>query len=201
MKIQESFQYFSELLDTRFTNGVYTTEDSVRYTFFQSLVSKMNLKDHEIILEYPHPIIEKAEIDMLIPPTDQRDELVFEFKFDREMPSGHNSPRPMKAGKMFADLARLSKYKEKHEKSKCFFVYVTDYEMADYLSKDSNRLDDFFNLLPNETLKIDESYVNNHSETFISQAMTYGQFEIDVSLAHSSDLNKQYYVRVYEIDP
>jgi hypothetical protein len=199
--LQKTFQHFSENLDIRFTNEVYTTEDSVRYTFFQSLTSIMNLSLEEIILEFPHPVIKRAEIDMLIPPKEGRNELVFEFKFDREMPSGHNSPRPMKAGKLFADLVRLSKYKEKHGKSKCFFVYVTDYEMADYMNKDSNRLNDFFNLPQNEILKINDVYINNHSDTFVSQALTYGTHNIDVSLSHFANLNKTFYVRIYEIDP
>jgi len=195
-----AFHDFTKHLDIRFTNSVYTTEDSVRYTFFQSLASKMNLGTEEIILEFPHPVIKRAEIDMLIPPKERRNELVFEFKFDREMPSGHNSPRPMKAGKLFADLVRLSKYKGKFEESKCFFVYVTDYEMADYMNKDSNRLNDFFNLPQNKILKINDAYINNHSDTFVSQALTYGKCDIDVSLSHFANLNKTFYVRIYEID-
>ena len=201
IELTDSFRDFSELLGIRFSNNVYTTEDSVRYTFFLSLITKMNLEASEIILEYPHPIIDRAEIDMFIPSKNERDELVFEFKYDREMPSGHNSPRPMKAGKLFADLVRLAKYKEKYNESKCYFVYVTDFEMADYLSKDSNRLDDFFNLSENKTLKIDEVYVKNHSDTFVNQAMTYGQFEINVSCVKFSNLNKNFFVRIYEINP
>ena len=197
--LQDAFQDFSDHLERRFANKVYTTEDSVRYTFFQSLSSKMNLSAEEIILESPHPIIKRAEIDMLIPPKDKRDELVFEFKFDRAIPSGHNSPRPMKAGKLFADLVRLSKYKEKFSHSKCFFVYVTDFEMADYLSKDSNRLDDFFNLLSDGTLSIDKSYIDNHSETFVSQINLNGDHALKVSSEYSKDLNKGFFVRIYQV--
>ena len=80
----------------------------------------MNLESYEIVLESCHPNIDRAEIDMLVILTDQREQFVFEFKFDREIPSGYVFPRPMKAGKQFADLVRLSKYKKHHKKCKCF---------------------------------------------------------------------------------
>ena len=82
-----------------------------------------------------------------------------------------------------------------------FFIYVTYYKMHDHFIKDSNRFNDFFNLSLNTILKINKTYVNNHSDTFISQAITYEEFELNISLCYSIDLNKNFYVRIYDIVP
>ncbi len=76
-----------------------------------------------------------------------KEKIFFEFKFNRKIPSGKNQPSPIHAGKLFVDLVRLVKCKEKYNKTECFFVYVTDSVMTNYLQKDSNRLNDFFNII------------------------------------------------------
>ena len=135
-KLQSAFQKFGDLLDTRFSKEVFTTEDSVRYTFFYAISSEFELVPHDIVLESVHPNIDgHKEIDMLIPEKKDCPELVFEFKYDRKQPSGTNSPRPLKAGHLFADIFRQFRYKKEHQKSKCFLIYVTDFEQANYYQK------------------------------------------------------------------
>ena len=196
-KLQSAFQKFGVLLDDRFSKDVFTKEDSVRYTFFHAISSDLELIPSDIILESVHPNIEGAEIDMLIPEKTDCPELVFEFKYDVKRRS--TSPRPLKAGHLFADIFRLFLYKKEHQKSKCFLIYVTSLEQANYLSKEENRLDDFFNLLTGQTLQINSDYVNNHSNTFVNAASTYGIHECEVLSCLNLDLANSHYVRIFEI--
>ena len=199
-KLQSAFQKFGKLLDTRFSKNVFTTEDSVRYTFFNAMSSVFELVPDDIVLESIHPNIDgHKEIDMLIPEKKDCPELVFEFKYDRKIPSGTNSPRPQKAGHLFADIFRQFRYKKEHQKSKCFLIYVTDFEQANYLSKEENRLDDFFKLLNGQTLQINLDYINNHSDTFVNAAKTYGIHECKILSCLNTDLKNSNFVRIFEI--
>ncbi|HJV45277.1 MAG TPA: hypothetical protein VJ824_06075, partial [Bacillota bacterium] len=101
---------FVEALRLRLDKGVFTTEDSVRYTFFTTLMNELNVQPYEVILENLHPSIERIKVDTYIPSTTNRKGLVSEFKYDREIPSGKNAPRPHKAGKVFADIYRLFQF-------------------------------------------------------------------------------------------
>ena len=117
-KLQSAFQKFGDLLDTRFSKEVFTTEDSVRYTFFYAISSEFELVPHDIVLESVHPNIDgHKEIDMLIPEKKDCPELVFEFKYDRKAPGGKNPASPLKAGHLFADIFRQFRYKKEHQKS------------------------------------------------------------------------------------
>ena len=196
-KLQLTFQKFAELLDTRFSKDVFTKEDSIRYTFFYAMCLELGLGPEDIILESVHPNIEGAEIDMLIPEKTDCPELVFEFKYDVKRRS--MSTRPFKAGHLFADIFRLFLYKKEHQKSKCFLIYVTSLDQANYLSKEENRLDDFFNLLTGQILQINSDYVNNHSNTFVNAASTYGIHECEVLSCLNLDLANSHYVRIFEI--
>ena len=197
-KLQSAFQKFGDLLDTRFSKEVFTTEDSVRYTFFYAISSEFELVPHDIVLESVHPNIDgHKEIDMLIPEKKDCPELVFEFKYDVKRRS--NSPRPLKAGHLFADIFRLFLYKKEHQKSKCFLIYVTDFEQANYLSKEENRLDDFFNLPTGQTLQINSDYVNNHSDTFVNAASTYEIHECKILSCLNMDLVNSNFIRIFEI--
>ena len=199
-KLESIFVKFGELLDTRFSKNVFTTEDSVRYTFFYAISSEFELVPHDIVLESVHPNIDgHKEIDMLIPEKKDCPELVFEFKYDRKQPSGTNSPRPLKAGHLFADIFRQFRYKKEHQKSKCFLIYVTDFEQANYLSKEENRLDDFFNLPTGQTLQINSDYVNNHSDTFVNAASTYEIHECKILSCLNMDLVNSNFIRIFEI--
>ena len=197
-KLQLTFQKFAELLDTRFSKDVFTTEDSVRYTFFYAISSELELVPHDIILESEHPNIDgHKEIDMLIPEKKDCPELVFEFKYDVKRLTAPASP--FKAGHLFADIFRLFLYKKEHQKSKCFLIYVTSLAQANYLSKERNRLDDFFNLPIGQTLQINSDYVKNHVDTFVNAASTYGIHECKILSYLNMDLENSHYVRIFEI--
>jgi hypothetical protein len=191
--LDEVFGKFVDYLQDRFSRQIYTTEDSIRYTFFHSLVGIGGISPSEIVLEHPHPRIPGAEIDAFLP----RENLVFEFKYDREIPSGRNLPRPRKAGKVFADIFRLLTFSQKEEVRR-FFVYVTDREMFSYYQNRNNGLYDFFNLMPKNRLRIGRDYVDQHCRTFVKSAgKTVGECEI---LSHiKTNLKKQIWIRIYEV--
>ena len=195
--LQNAFRGFSNLLDKRFEKKIFTKEDPVRYTFFYAITKELELLPHEILLESPHPNIDNAEIDMQIPETNQIPESIFEFKYDVKRQS--TMPHPLKAGSLFADIFRLSLYKKDNQNTRCFLIYVTDSQMANYLSRDRNRLDDFFNLQQNQVLTINEKYVKNHSETFVKQASKYGIHECVIKSCLNDNLAESHFVRIYEI--
>lgn len=191
--LAEVFIKFVDNLRNRFSKQVYTTEDSIRYTFFHSLVELGGISPSQMILEQPHPKIPRAEIDAFVPD----EKLVFEFKYDRTIPSGKNLPRPMKAGKTFADLFRLSTFVT-GENLRRFFVYVTDGEMFSYYQNKNNRLYDFFNLAPKTQLVIDEKYVNKHCKTFIKSTGTnLTSCKIESQL--STNIRNQLWIKIYEV--
>ena len=196
-KLQSAFQKFGALLNIRFSKDVFTKEDSIRYTFFYATCLELGLGPEDIILESVHPNIEGAEIDMLIPENKDYPELVFEFKYDVKRRSV--SAAPFKAGHLFADIFRLFLYKKEHQKSNCFLIYVTSLEQANYLSKEKNRLNNFFNLPTGQTLQINSDYVKNHADTFVNAAKAYGIHECKILSCLNLDLANSHYVRIYEI--
>jgi len=199
MLIEEAFREFAKLLEDRFHKGTFTTEDSIRYTFFYCLSNYGNLHPSEIILEYPHPSISNAKVDTYIPPKNNRFGLVFEFKFDRAIPSAKTAPRPQKAGKIFMDIMRLTLFPS-HDKIRRYFVYVTDEEMASYFQNKHNQLNDFFNLMPQQTLRVDKAYINRHSMTFVKSVGT-NIVPCEIMCLLSKEFQRVMWLRVYEIKP
>ena len=74
-RLKATFDKFGELLDERLLRHVYTTEDSIRYTFFHCLTSHAGINPVDIILEQPHPAIDGAKVDLYIPSLDDREGL------------------------------------------------------------------------------------------------------------------------------
>ena len=196
MILDKTARRFAHLVKERFSLDIYTTEDSIRYLFFCSLLVELNINPNELVLEYPHPGIQKKKIDTISLAANDRPELVFEFKFDRSIPSGQNSPKPMKAGGLLKDVSRLAKYKTEKNASRCFFVYVTDLEMMRYMNNPGNNLAEFFNLGIKIEMHIDEEYINQHSKTLIESVGTITPCRI--SGCFREDYRK-YAIRIYEI--
>jgi len=162
--LQAVLKRFAELLHVRLQLGVFTTEDSVRYAFFYSFLEMTAMRPEDIVLEYPHPTIERAHIDMWVPGFSDGG-LAAEFKYDRSIPSGTNTPRPQKAGKLLLDLYRLGRVQERAFR---VFVYCTDSEMATYLKKSSNGLADLFDLPVRRMLRIDARYLEGRCPTLVN---------------------------------
>jgi hypothetical protein len=196
----EVFKQFVKLLADRFSKQVYTTHDSIRYSLFYCLTSYGKIHASDIILEYPHPHI-SGEVDTYIPPKSGGSGLVFEFKFDREIPSGKNPPKTQKAGKVFADIFRLALFESNNENIQRYFVYVTDKEMAIYFQNPSNHLDDFFDLTIGDTLRIDRRYIEeNHPNAFVKSVGSHiGNCEVVCHLR--KEFTPKIWLRIYEIKP
>ena len=122
------YKAFNEILKNRLQNNVFTTEDSVRYSFFVALLLERSFDPNDIIMEYPHNRIKKAQVDTYIPNYDGK-EVIIEFKYDRAIPSGKNAPRPQKAGRHFNDMSRLLDFSTSLPAIR-LFIYLTDSEMA-----------------------------------------------------------------------
>ncbi len=191
--LHEVFTQANDILHQRFQKKVHTTEDSVRYIFFHFITNRLPVEPNDIILEYPHTTIPRAEIDMHIPQINSEKGLTFEFKYDRKIPSGRNSPRPQKAGKIFADLFRLNSFEANITRK--IFVYLTDIEMHSYFINKKNQLSDFYNLQKNGALPITKEYLSNKSDTFIKNVGQPKNRELKVKKLFDSKLCSQHWLK------
>jgi hypothetical protein len=195
----EILRCFGELLVDRFSKRVHTTEDSIRYNLFHCLTAVGGFHPSEVILEFPHSSIPRAKVDVFIPPANRRSGFVFEFKFDRGIPSGRSQPRPQKAGKVFADASRLAKFRTDGA-VKRILIYVLDPEMSAYFRNPQNGLDDFFGLERGGNLRLDRNYIGRHCQTFARGAgIEFVESELNC-LANKS-LPRGFELRIYEVKP
>ena len=195
--LHQVLQGFEALIRARLEKGVFTTEDSVRYTFFSALLDTTGLRPEHVILEFPHPGIPRAKIDTWIPDLDGRT-MAFEFKYDREIPSDRNSPRTQKAGKVFNDIHRLEIISQSTD-ADCVFVYLASGEMSGYMSNPQNGISDFFLLHPATSMNIDAEFLNSKATTF--RGAVGGEFAARLTCLHSASLPKEHELRVYRVQP
>lgn len=194
MHINNALETFGDLLETRILSNVFTTEDSIRYTFFAALLRQSDLQPEDVVLEYPHPAISRAQIDTWIPPSNGRNGLAVEFKYDRKIPSGQNAPRTQKAGKVFHDLYRLGRLPFTMQR---LFIYVAGPEMTAYFNNNSNGLADFFGLPQGNSMLIDSAYLAERSSTFVNSAAEVPN--VQVFAVYSRSLSKNHELRVFEV--
>lgn len=192
MNLTATLNTFGELLGHRFERGVFTTEDSIRYTFFASLL-RHGVECHDVILEHRHPTISRAQVDTWIPGFGSGG-LAVEFKYDREIPSGGNGPRTQKAGKLFHDLYRLGLMDRKAQR---VLVYVAGQEMSGYFSNPSNSLQDFYSLGPSNNLSINAAYMAKRPKTFLDAAAETPN--VAVTALYARNLPSQHTLRIYEV--
>lgn len=193
--MNEVFEQFGKLLETRLEHKVQTTEDSVRYTFFAALLDKTELNPHQVIQEFSHPNINLAEVDTWIPEL-SGETVAIEFKYDREIPSGKNAPKTQKAGKLFHDLSRLLEIV--HDGPiKRIFVYLTSNEMVKYMKNPMNGLADFFSLEQGKGLVIDDEFITSKAKTFRDEVGS--PFNARLVSLWKQSLPKDHELRVYEV--
>ena len=190
----EIFEKFGELLDKRFELGVATTEDSVRYTFFAALL-EAQIQPHQVVLEYPHPSIERAKIDTWLPKY-KEGPVAFEFKYDRDPPGGKNQPKTQKAGSVFKDLKRQVQV-AKNVEICSYFIYVTSEEMATYFRNPNNGYVDFWELKQGQIIEMDHGYFSNKPNTFLDRLGEL--FQASVAGVFSRELQGGNYLRVYQV--
>jgi len=195
----EIYQAFYNHLKDRLEKKVFTTEDSVRYSFFAALLSSTRLTPSNIVLEYPHEGIPGAEVDTYIPQYDGH-EVIIEFKYDRAMPGGGNLPRTQKAGSLFKDIGRLTLFIPRSQsKPTRLFIHMTDGEMATYMGNAGNGLDTYFNLPVGSCLRVDLPFFQNKAAVFQRSA---GQpFKATLIGRFSGELPNRHFLRIFEIQP
>lgn len=192
--MEDILNTFAELLEERFRRRVTTTEDSIRYTFFASLL-RFKVEPHEVVLEYPHPSIPRAQIDTWLPEFNG-EKIAIEFKYDRDPPGGKNQPKTAKAGYVFRDLHRQL-LAAKETGARAYFIYVTTEEMAIYFHNPNNGYDDFFDLLQGKKLLLEEKYFSGKPMTFTN--ILGGAFSASVTCIISRSLSGGHYLRAYEV--
>lgn len=194
--MQRAVKEFVDLLRRRLDAGVFTTEDSVRFTFYAALLDSA-VRPEQVILEYAHPLIQRARIDTVVLETDQSPRIAVEFKYDRANPSRTNQPMPQKAGAAFADLIRLLKLPWQVER---YLVYVTDGELAGYLMNRRNGLSEVFGLKEGTQLQLRSDFFSGRSVTFL-EAMGKWPGPAILSCIASRDFPQDHHLRIYEIRP
>ena len=195
--MKDIFAEFAQLLRKRFGQGAYTTEDSIRYTFFAALLAKSDFEAQDVVLEYPHPQIPGAEVDTLL--TSVRGAPVaIEFKYDRQIPSGHALPRPQNAGELFKDMSRLAQLRGTPDPLR-LLVYCTDSTMATYFKKPANGHTPFFNVADGERVTIDAAYIASKPATF--RKSLGSELRVELTCRWSEALPNEHQLRVYEVVP
>lgn len=193
MPITRTLERFGELLQLRFERDTFTTEDSVRYTLFAALLEEGGLQPHDVILEQRHPSIAGAEIDTWAP-TFGRSGLAAEFKYDRALPGGKNTPRTQKAGQVFHDLYRLGLITPEMLR---VLIYLADSEMVGYFSNRENGLRDFFALERGGTFTVDSAFMTQRPASFRAAARDIPN--VVVSALYGLSLPKNHELRIYEV--
>jgi hypothetical protein len=194
--MNEIFEDFSSLLELRLTSGIQTTEDSVRYTLFAAML-RGGIQPHDIVLEYSHPAISRAQVDTWLPSLNGHS-VGIEFKYDRNPPGGKNQPKTQKAGQVFRDVHRLVLLGE-NTRADCYFVYVTTEEMAVYFKNSSNGYHDFFGLMPGAKFEIRSGYFSEKPTTFTNSLG--GEFEASIESVLSMPLPVGHHLRIFKVSP
>ena len=188
------FQQFAELLDQKLQLRVSMTEDYVRKEFCGALLAN-RFKKGEIILEFPHPVIAGAKIDIWAQ-SRSVGAVAIEFKYDRGIPSGKNQPRPQKAGDVFKDIHRLSLVRQNTD-AVAYFVYLTDNEMGYYFNNPANGHEQYFSLPVGQKLEINSAYFESKPKTFMNRIG--GEFETLLVAELSREMANSHFLRIYQI--
>lgn len=181
------WESLGRLLEDRFSKKIHTSEDSIRYCFFHTLVcSRSVCSPNEIVLEYQHPSIPKAQIDTCVRLGKDGPDYSIEFKFHKKPENVKNSPRTMKAGQLFNDFFRQAEFKKTYNRTVCYVVYVTDVEMQRYFSK-SSICKTWHNLIVGEQLELNEEYFEGIPPTFRNEMKTVVPCIIKRTTKHQID--------------
>ena len=189
------FEDFANLLESRLRVQVPTTEDSVRYTLFASMLNHQ-VQPNSVILEYPHPAIPRAQIDTWVSDYCENN-IAIEFKYDRKTPGGKNQPKTQKAGSVFQDLYRLQ-CANKETNAVCYFIYLTDAEMHVYFKNPENCHQELYELPQHASLRIDKNYFLDKPQTFKNRLKE--PFEANITNVLRKSLSGEHHLRIYRIE-
>jgi hypothetical protein len=187
---------FVDLLRRRLVSGTFTTEDSIRFTFFAAVLQS-EVRPERVVLECPHPAIRRAKVDTVILGEDGEPNAAVEFKYDRANPGGTNQPKPQKAGAVVADLARLLLWPEPVQR---YLVYVTDREMFDYWTEPANGLERIIALPAGSGLQICGLFFERRPKVF-REAMGEWPEPALLDAVVNSAMPNGHHLRVWQVQP
>lgn len=188
--------HFVSLLSERFAEGVFTSEDAIRYTFFHALTAEGGYSPRAVTLEEPLPHHRGRRIDTVVYDRGGRRVLILEFKYHRI--AAATQPKPQLAGGIFRDLFRLA-YAQATWRSTALFVYATDAGMADYLRRPRHGLDRFFDLAPGQTLEVGAESVQGRSPTFVKSLEGF-LYPGAITCVRKLSLPSDQHLRVYSVE-
>jgi len=193
----DSIELFVNLLNERFLTRALTTEDSVRYTFFYAILSRGMHRHTDVILESPHPCIERAKIDTLVLARASQPSVALEFKYDRGNPGRKNQNRTQRAGAVFNDVFRLVHVPRTTAEAK-YLVYLTDPEMAKYFRKPSNGLNGFFELHEGQLFAVTPEFIAERPKSF-QEPLKASQVECTLIGLINREIAGEHSLRIYEV--
>jgi hypothetical protein len=194
-RMYSAFVKFAQLLDDRLAQHIHTTEDSVRYTFFYSLMQEFELSPSDFELEYPHSINTKLEIDARVVKLNS----IFELKYHNSPPKADHLPRTSKPGELFNDIFRLSSF-DKSKATHCYLIYLTDSEMHRYFNNARNKFEEFYNLPLSTTIQINEQFLRQYQKTFWEKATkSVPVTSCLVQRQYHKELRENHWVTVWQI--
>jgi hypothetical protein len=167
------------------------TEDCIRYDFFSTLLQLFNTDD--IILEYPHDILAKKEIDLVI--DTPLNKSIFEFKFNRRIPS-RTEDTTGKFAHMYSDIVKLHSSQIAEDK---FFIFLTDNQMRDYIIQNGYGFmlnKKFFDLLATQA-HMDGKHFNNEVERKVGKVNF--KSPIKMQKLFNKTYNNSHHLFVYRI--
>jgi hypothetical protein len=188
------FEDFADLLRKRLEFGTYGSEDSVRYMLFAALV-RHGVQPERVVMEFPHPGMDKKKIDTVVVGDDGKPVLAVEFKYHRRSLSGRNKPRTLAAGSLFKDISRLAVLEWPADR---YFIYLSDDEMALYLRSPGVGLGDVLDLPVGSELELTADTFASHPPTFFRRVGVWPG-HIAIRTVAARDLPFKHLVRVYEV--
>jgi len=189
----DAYKQFASNINDRIASRQHLTEDSVRYAFFHALLLSTAIKQHEIILELPHPKFPGKEIDTYICPSGERQEAFFEFKFHRVSKS--TSPKPQKAGSLFKDISRLASLAASNRS--CVVVYLTCSEMATYFKANESNYSRFWECETGSDFVYDQPFLTRTTPTFQRASGDHHLSRVHVEF--SAALADGYHLRIFNV--
>lgn len=199
-----AFQDFSTNLFDRFSKGIFTSEDNVRYYFVDSIKKELFLSNLDVILEqkYNNSSIRKyrnvinlgSNLEMDAQFNIGSDYSIFsEIKYH---PNGKSSLTTTEnAGELINDLIRLSSIKNKGRK---LLIYVFESEMHNYFSGNSSVV----NFLA-PSIIINNDTIDRLTDTATTKALAnitvnVLNFELKAELIFHDSSNNTF-IKIYEI--